>query len=268
MTTFGRIARSGVVAVAEAYRPQTQQGVFVLDKLHAVARQLRHGFERITADEYHSEAAKKQAAERHVQETLRAAQRVGHEVARLNEASEQATGKLHAAVDRLERGVTMVAARRLERIGEQLRRMKGPELARALTEAAVKRDSDVLLAAHAEGLHGAREALENYLVGQPEADQARALAREALTLQQAHQLLVLGVESIAVKPQEWVDDRTRARPEEVLSVASGGPAAFLEVDRAVKQMESRWADAPPQGEALQSPQGDDSSVGVIGRGES
>ena len=35
---------------------------WVLDKLKAVARQLRHGFERITEEGYVSEAAKQQAA--------------------------------------------------------------------------------------------------------------------------------------------------------------------------------------------------------------
>lgn len=268
MTTFGRIARSGVVAVAEAHKPRTDQGLFVLDKLKAVARQLRHGFERITEEGYVSEAAKQQAAQRHVADTLKAVQRVGNEVARLNAESEQAMGKLHGEVDRLERQVTMVAARRLERIGNQLRSLKGPELQRALTEAAVRRDPDVLLAAHAEGLHGSREALENYLVGQPEAEHARALAREALALQQAHQLLALGVETMNVKPHEWIDNRSLARPEEVLSVLSGGPAAFIEVRRATQEMEARWADAPTQGEPLQGQQSDDSSKGVIGRGES
>jgi len=120
--------------------------------------------------------------------------------------------------------------------------MTDGELRRELDRATHTRDADTLLAAAMEGLRGGREYLENFAVGKEQAEHARQLQREAHTLNQATQLLAIGLETMSTRPQDWIATNTQARPEERLSVCEAGPAAFIEVRDAARSLEARYRD--------------------------
>lgn len=242
MTSFSRIARSGMVPIADAFRPTTEKGTLVADKLQVLARQVRQGFERVQGDGYMSKAAERKAAETHVAECLKTARRIGAEVDRLRREAEEQGALVDGAVQKLEREMTLVSMKRMERLGNQLRHMSHGQRLRVLDEAVVRRDLDVLLAAWSEGLQGSREAIQEYAVGRERAESARALAREALVAEQAFQCMSLGIEGMQQDPTAWVADTSGARPEERLAVCSAGAMAFLEVQAAAKKLEDRWQD--------------------------
>lgn len=250
MTSFGRILRSGMVAVADAHRPTSTRGQFVLDKLQAVAKATRAGYERIVADEYVSRAAREQAAAAHIAGVQRSMSLVRNEVDRIRAEAEAAQDQLAAAVGRVESGVTMVGARRLERLGKRLLALPEGDLQRELTRAQVERDVDVLLAAAMEGIRGSKEQLEHYAAGREVAEATRQLAREALVLEQAAQVMSLGLDGMAAQPHAWIENSSQARPEERLSVIAGGVGAFLEVRQAQTSLEQRFQNGMQEAAAM------------------
>lgn len=234
MTSFSRILRSGMVPIAEAFQPTSDKGRFVADKLRVLGRKTRDGFDAIIRDKYESEAARRRAAESHVADVAKTARMIAAEVDRLQREASEQQDMVDGAIATLERNLTPLAIHRMEKRAQALAMMPPTQLRKVLDGAKVARDLDTLMAAWSENLQGAREAIADYAVGSERAQRAVDLQRDALTLSQAFQLMQLGVEQMATKPDSWVPDTSGARPEERLAVANAGALAFLEVQAAVR----------------------------------
>lgn len=262
MTTFSRVLRSGLVPVAEAFRPTSERGSFVYDKLKAIGNMTRNGFAKLLQEGYESAGARRRDAAKLVADLSQAFNRVGHEVDRLTREADEARDLVDGALTNIERGLTPLQLKRIERRSESLRGLSGPALRKVLDAAVIARDVDTLVAAYAENLEGGRQALAAFAVGEHRAQVAVELQRDALVLQQAHKCMVLGLQGMQNKPEEWMPETTGARPEERLAVLAAGSMGFFEVQQAARDRyesgleQAAAQDAGPKPELKDQPEVD------------
>lgn len=228
-TSFSRVLRAGLLALAEGQRPRTTQGRDLEARLRGVATTLRADLDRIRDDEWESASARKAAAARVIEAAQRKVKLLEGELTKLEQSWHGGEGKVADVVDQLEARVNPLRLRLLERHAARLEKMSTTDQQAALAEAVRTRNEDLLLAGRLAGVTGAKSFLEDYAVGPTAAEEARNLSSDWLAMRQAHDALTIGTNEMLQRPDEMLSAAAFASPEERLAVCAGGLSAFVEV---------------------------------------
>lgn len=229
MTSFSRITRSGMLVMAEGQKPRSIAGRTLEERLRGVVVGLRQQLDGIRDEAWENMTARQQAAAKVVAFHHKRLDNLEVEMQRLEEAWHAAESKVVNITDQLERRITPIRMRLLERQAEGLAKVSTEQMTKMLRDAVAQRDEDLILAARLAGRAGAKEALECFAVGEAPAREARDLASDFLALRQAHDSLRWGLKEMAVDPASHLDARAHATPEERLSVLHAGLGALVEI---------------------------------------
>lgn len=228
-TSFSRVLRAGLLALAEGQRPRTTQGRDLEARLRGVATSLRAELDRVRDEEWESASARKAAASRVIESASRKVTLLENELTKLEQSWHGNEGKVSDIVDQLEARVTPLRLRLLERHAARLEKMSVTDQQSAMADAVRTRNEDLLLAGRIAGVIGAKGFLEDYAVGPAAAEEARNLSSDWLAMRQAHDALRIGTTEMSQRPDEMLSAAAYASPEERLAVCAGGLSAFVEV---------------------------------------
>lgn len=251
MTTFARIARSGVLCVAQGQRPRSAAGRALEERMRGIGSTLRQQLDAVRDEKWESQTARQTAAAKVIQFHHKRLDLVETELSRLEEQWHAQESRVANVVHQVEARVSPVRMRVLDRRAEQLVRLPAEEMQKILSAAVAGKDEDTLIAAVIAGKLGAREALEAYCVGPDAAREARDLAGDHLALRQAHDALRLGLREMERDPASHLPANAHASPEEKLSVLSGGLSAIVTIQDALARKNREQAIEQQQAAAPQ-----------------